>query len=373
LNKTVEFDAKDTELLRSTIEAINKERSESAEGKSKKPPIDAGLIAYRFTTQCPLTRSDLIGIAADRANQKYLDGVAKEEVKVSWSEFNQNIADLQVITARMYQDKKDDTAIYNKLFVDLNFLKEMREFILHQVRIIENSKDRHIKDREVLDLLRKNRIDAIKATGGESLLDKILNRVKPLVSGALVGAGTFLAAKAEMIDWFGNFVATPTVAYITVVTGAILGILGYDATRALRKALAENHIIRKYSRKIRNCENAEKNDTRKILKLVGYKATKEIATSGYIETLLSDVSNTYLALAYKGDFGALNSLYDKQVKRVYASGLWRFFHPFAGKTNGETKMEASIDAASKTSDGYVKPTGAPKDEAGAPESPSATQ
>ena len=350
LDHIEKFDQKEIDLLHETINKVNVEHQKKSERE-----IDTNALAVAFTTQSPFTRNGIIGIAADKANIPFLPGESKLEAKQGLASLNNAISDLQDITSTLFIEKKEDTQIYNKLYVDLKFLNEIRAFISHQSRIIENAKQRLNAQRQVLRKLQDNKLKAIEATEKLNLIEKIMKYGKALVAGALFTGGTFIAAKQELISLFDKWFAQPNLIYAVVIFGALVGLLLYEAKELIRKANRGNRTIRKFEKKIKKSEDEERDFTRKILKMVGYKATKEMAASGYLESLQSEVSTSYLAAAYRGDMATVNSLYDLQVKNVFASPFSRWARKLFSNRNGVT-VEQRVQTDASTSDGHVKPS-----------------
>lgn len=252
-------------------------------------------------------------------------------------------------------------AIYHKLKVDLDHMKTMKEFIIHQVTNIACFREERDSYMQILSTLKDNLITAIRNTDTRNNYDRFLRGLKVVGTSIVVGTATFITAKAQLMGIFSLFTQYPELVYVATVGAAVVGAFLMDATINWRKAIRINRLTKKYDKRMRRVMDEVKKHVRTYLQIVGFKATKEMAQTGYIEALQGEVSNAYFSAAFKGDFDTINRIYGSQVKdalrppRAFAR-LVRFVRSRVSKEYGEqVYYDNKISLAAATSDGYAKP------------------
>ena len=260
----------------------------------------------------------------------------------------------------IYSTLSEHPPIYNKMKIDLEFMQQMKDFIIHQVTNISAFREERNAFMQTLINLRENMIGAIRSTDTRNNYDRIIKGLKILGSSVVIGTATFITAKTQLIDVFSSFTKFPELVYVATIGMAAIGAFIMDMTIQIRKKSKENRYIKRYDEKIRKVMNEVKEYVRTYLKLVGYKVTKLMANTGYLEALQWDVSNEYLAAAYKGDYSKLNKIYDCQVKDTlyphrFHKVLRQLVFHFSKKQRESVYFDSKIQIEANTSDGYARP------------------
>ncbi|MBM3229310.1 hypothetical protein FJZ26_02665 [Candidatus Parvarchaeota archaeon] len=329
--------------------------------KMKDEKIPYHRLPLDYTTQAPLTRNDLIGIAADLANSEFVSDEKKPELLKSWVELNTLLSGIDKILGQMFEEGKESFQIYKKLKVDYSYLHQMKEFIAHQARIIEGYKG--IAKDHVAKLVaqRDNVIEAISNYDPKDTYERFVKALKFVAGSLVIGSATLTAAKTELIDFFKSINKVPYLSYIFSVCASVLGGFLFDASAGLRKAYRENRVIDKYAKRISKTQQAELDFVRKTLKLVGHKANREMALAGYLEELQGEVSREYLAAAYIGDMDSLNSIYASLAQASMGkAGIIQKIKSWLGLGDPVQKeLEKRLSVEATTSDGLVASNGYP--------------
>lgn len=309
-------------------------------------------------------RSDFLDLAIAQA-ENALNGLApaknsdilQEEAEKMLQQFQKSVSDLELVVKAMFDKGLTEMSIYTKLSIDLEFMVENRGFIYNALKKNKSVRADLHKKYASLEQQLSNIRHALDHTDPHTSLGNVVKIAKWLFASVFVGSATTLAAKGELISLLMAISQTPNLIYVSIV-GGLIG-LGFAAEMSLEiwKAFRENHYIKKYENKQEKLIRNAIEYTRKHLKLIGFKFTKEAAFTGYIEALQDEVSGKYLIAAYKGDFATINAIYDRQSDRMIGEhtigyyfrimGDWMSFRRF-----GERKIESTIRKEVLSADGY---------------------
>jgi len=286
--------------------------------------------------------------------------------------FDKLVSDIEAVIAKMYEKGMTDLGIYKKLTVDLAYLQGMNGFINNSVKKVQSVRADLNKKYSSLQHRLDNITTAIEKTEPRTWLDKIGDFVKGLTGLGLVGTATFVAAQGELMTVLAAVSKIPNVIYSgAVLAVAMLGV-GIYLSIDVWKALRQNYYIKLYEKRMDKLVRKGIEYTRRELKVIGFKATKEAAFSGYLEALQGEASTEYLAAAYQGDFDAINNIYDRQVgkimgKRSFGRLLRRIGEIF--HKDHEGKMNKKIGQEAVEADGHFADIVKPVPEPAAPEPP----
>jgi len=295
-----------------------------------------------------------------------------EAQQKSVSDFEKLVADIESIIGKMYEKGMTDSSIYRKLIVDLAYLQAMNGFINNSVKKVQSVRADLNKKYSSLQHRLDNITTAIEKTEPRTWLDKAGDFIKGLTGLGLVGTATFVAAKGELMAALTAISNIPNVIYAgTVLAAAMVGVTVYLSIDVW-KALRQNYYIKKYENRMDRLVQKGIEYTRRNLKIVGFKATKEAAFSGYLEALQGEASAEYLAAAFQGDFDTINSIYDRQVDRMMGKrSISRFLRRIGEifHKDHESKMNKKIGQEATDADGHFADIVRAAPEAGQHEQP----
>ncbi|MCX6770636.1 MAG: hypothetical protein NTX79_01130 [Candidatus Micrarchaeota archaeon] len=265
--------------------------------------------------------------------------------------FEKLVKDIEFVLKTMHENGMDSTSIYKKLTVDLGYLNDMQGFISNAIKKVQSVRLDLNKKYLSLERRKKNLEDALDKTETKTVLDKLITLGKLILGSAFVGAATFITARGEALKILEKLSDSPNLVFIGIGLGlAVLGVLVYISMETL-KAFQKNHFTKVFDKKEEKVIKKAVDYTRRNLKVIGYKATKEAAFTGYLEALQGEASETYLAAAYQADFDVINRIYDRQVDRML--GERTFLSRIAGlfRRNTEKKMDAALGKIAVSVDG----------------------
>ncbi len=349
--------------------------------KAKLPQVDFEKLPVNYTTEMPVARGNIIGVASakiylaspqengktdaketiahvDKAlddlqklmAEKYpsefvveMIGKTKQDLsslKVSKNgeamlaeanlakvnAFEKQISDIDAVVKAMYEAGMAGLGIYRKLRVDLDYLRAMDDFIDNTVKKVQSVRADLGKKYASLQHRLSNIETALEHTEPRTWMDKLGGILKGLTGVGLVSTATFIAAKGEIMHFLEQISNMPNLIYAGAVFVVGMAVVGVYLSVDVWKALRQNHYIKAYGKRMDKLVKSGIEYTRRNLKVVGFKATKEAAFAGYIEALQGEASERYLVAAYQGDFDAINAIYDQQVDRMAGKRTlgWQF-------------------------------------------------
>ena len=278
----------------------------------------------------------------------------KETATKKKANFEKLVADIDLVLKIMHEKGLDGTSIYKKLTVDLDYLNSMQGFISNSIKKVQSVRLNLNKKYVSLERREQNIEDALEKTETKNILDQIITLSKYVFGTVMFGAATFLAAKGEALKILEKISESPNLAFIGIGAGLVgLGIF-IKLSMEVWKASQKNFFIKIYDKRKEKVIKKAVDYTRRNLKVIGYKATKEAAFTGYLEALQGEASEKYLAAAFQGGFDVINRIYDRQVDRMLGERtLGYYFRRFADmfRGNSERKMDAAIRKTAISVDG----------------------
>lgn len=283
-------------------------------------------------------------------------GIILENAKKNIDAFTKYVEDIEAVKKAMFDSGMADTSIYKKLKVDLEYLSDMNGFIMQSVRKIASMKETSETTVAMLEQTRDLKVKAIQNSDMRTALDKWMKIGKVVLGSVGVGAATFIAAKTELLGLLA-FTGAPNLIFVgAVVLGIGAGFLidyGIENRRA-------NHAIRtikKYKRKIDKVKEEAMQFAYRHLKVIGFKANKEAAIAGYLESLQGNVSDNFLAAAFRGDFERVRAIYQKQADTMLGTSIIkrvaRWVQKLIPALNGERKSDRLISGEAHDADGLA--------------------
>ena len=267
------------------------------------------------------TAANVLGVAFDGVKNgisrlkieiNHAPGFIEEQDKKTIADFQKRISDLAVVLESLHKAGEGNAGVYKKLETDIDYLKRMDNFIRETARGVRKVMDKIEAKIGSLELAKSNVDSAMKSVSNEKadIGGKVANLKKMLWAAAgMVGAGsaTFLATPKTL---------SQAIIGAAVMVGGIVGAILLPPTREFIRAAYENSIIRMYDRRIMRQTNKVVKYANSNKRLVGFKAAKEMAISGYWMDLKGLVPDPISAAAYLGDLKASNDFYIDQRKKA---------------------------------------------------------
>ena len=309
-------------------------------------------------------------VGEELKNIKIDDGgdFLKQAAQEKQKSFEKLIADIKLVLQKMHENGMDGTSIYKKLTVDYDYLYDMQGFISNAIKKVQSIRLNLNKKYLNLERRQQNIEKALEKTETKNTLDQIISLSKWVFGTAMFSAATFLAAQGEALKLLQLISKSPNLLFIGIGAGLVgLGIF-VQISMEMWKAFQKNHFDKIYEKRKKSVIQKATDYTHRNLKVIGYKATKEAAIAGYLESLQGEASSKYMAAAFQGDFDTINRIYDRQVDRMLGEHTFRYYFRRLGgifRKNTERKMDSTLGKTAVEVDGSFLDVGLRDGEANA--------
>jgi hypothetical protein len=325
----------------------------------KLSPDRYSLLALDFTGAAPLSKDELLGIAA-LISQRDSSNPKKQEIA------QKKIAELE---ARLdtYQKVRqgfeaagigEEEQAVRKARRDEEFLRTIKNFLESLANVVGDNKGQVNSEKKTIaenrDLMRKPWEDA--AGSGKSLAKTVASMVG---SSLVFGAGGFALAKTEVLNFLTKIVPQFVNSVYGIVAGfAALGIaFGPLIVDSYIQGM-QARINRKAGKRIRKQDDIERDFLAKRLRVLEIKVMQLYAQYHYLEDLnLMAPSKKVVDWAINGNWVELNRYISKAIRKIEQGIFGRMLDRIWWKRNGEgivdfikqTKTDVSaIDGSTDT-------------------------